>query len=168
MIKRILLFVLLATLTISFVACKKSSVEISMEMESGGTFIIHLFPKDAPKTVNNFVKLVNESFYNGLQFHRVLSGELVQGGDPKGDGTGGPGYQIKFENSGLKHKTGSVAMARKTSSQKNEGSQFYICLKPQQSFDAKFTVFGKVISGMDVVQNIKRGDKIKKAYVSSH
>jgi peptidyl-prolyl cis-trans isomerase B (cyclophilin B) len=129
-------------------------------MEKGGIIKIEFFPDDAPKTVENFVTLAKKGFYNGLIFHRVIPGFMAQGGDPKGDGTGGPGYTIKDEFNKQKHVRGAVAMAR-TSAPNSSGSQFYICFEPQPHLDGGYVVFGKVVSGMNIVDNIKKGDKMK-------
>jgi len=131
-----------------------------IEMEKGGVIKIEFFPDDAPKTVENFVTLAKKGFYNGLTFHRVIPGFMAQGGDPKGDGTGGPGYKIKDEFNKQKHVRGAVAMAR-TDAPNSAGSQFYICFKPQPHLDGGYVVFGKVVSGMNIVDNIKKGDKMK-------
>jgi cyclophilin family peptidyl-prolyl cis-trans isomerase len=123
-----------------------------------GSFELALDAKAAPQTVANFVKLSNEGFYNGLKFFRIVQGFMIQGGDPKNDGTGGPGYTVPAEI-GLKHLKGAIAMAR-TGDQVNpkkdsSGSQFYITLDAQPSLDAAgYTVFGYVTSGMDVVEKI--------------
>ena len=129
-------------------------------MENGGEIVIEFFPKDAPKTVENFVTLAKKGFYDGLTFHRVEPGFVVQGGDPKGDGTGGPGYKIKAEFNKQQHDRGAVAMAR-SQDPDSAGSQFYITLGPAHFLDGKYTVFGKVTSGMNIVDNIKKGDKMK-------
>jgi peptidyl-prolyl cis-trans isomerase B (cyclophilin B) len=129
-------------------------------MENGGEIVIEFFPQDAPKTVENFVTLAKKGFYDGLAFHRVEPGFVVQGGDPKGDGTGGPGYKIKAEFNKQPHVRGVVAMAR-SNDPDSAGSQFYITLAPANFLDGKYTVFGKVTSGMDVVDKIKKGDKMK-------
>ena len=129
-------------------------------MEKGGEIKIDFFPEDAPKTVENFVTLAKKGFYNGLTFHRVEPGFVVQGGDPKGNGTGGPGYTIKAEFNKQKHVRGTVAMAR-SNDPDSAGSQFYICFKPAPFLDGQYTVFGIVTSGMDVVDRIKVGDKMK-------
>jgi len=136
----------------------KQVAEITME--KGGVIKIELFPDDAPKTVENFVTLAKKGFYDGLVFHRVIPGFMAQGGDPKGDGTGGPGYTIKDEFNKQKHVRGAVAMAR-TSAPNSSGSQFYICFEPQPHLDGGYVVFGKVTSGMNIVDNIKKGDKMK-------
>ncbi len=124
-----------------------------------GDVTIELYPQDAPQTVENFIKLVKEGFYDGLTFHRVIPGFVAQGGDPKGNGSGGPGYTIKDEFNQRKHVTGTVAMARPNKPD-SAGSQFYICLAPQPHLDGKYTVFGQVTDGMDAVKKIKQGDKM--------
>ncbi len=134
-----------------------------IEMEAG-RIVIEFYEKDAPGTVANFVKLAKQGFYDGLSFHRVVPGFVVQGGDLKGDGTGGPGYTIKDEFNSRKHLTGTVAMAR-TPAPNSAGSQFYICLAPQPALDGKYTVFGQLVEGMDVVMKIKRGDIMKKVTI---
>ena len=127
-----------------------------------GKFSVVLFPKEAPKTVANFEKLVSSKFYDGLTFHRVIPGFVAQGGDPKGDGTGGPGWSIPDElNSSLKHLDGSLAMA-KSAMPNSAGSQFYLCLGAQPHLDKKYTVFGQVVSGLDVVHKLEVGDKMLK------
>ena len=129
-------------------------------MEKGGQIELELYPEVAPKTVDNFVKLANKGFYNGLTFHRVEPGFVVQGGDPDGNGMGGPGYTIKAEFSDRHHERGTLAMARSMDPD-SAGSQFYICLGPAPFLDGKYTVFGKVTKGMDVVDKIRVGDKMK-------
>jgi peptidyl-prolyl cis-trans isomerase B (cyclophilin B) len=139
---------------------KKVKQTAVITMEKGGEIVIEFFPDDAPKTVENFVTLAKKGFYDGLTFHRVEPNFVVQGGDPKGDGTGGPGYKIKAEFNKQPHVRGVVAMAR-SSDPDSAGSQFYITLAPAHFLDGKYTVFGKVSSGMDVVDKIKKGDKMK-------
>ena len=129
-------------------------------MEKGGEIRIELFPEDAPKTVESFIALSKKGFYDGLTFHRVEPGFVAQGGDPKGDGTGGPGYTLKAEFNQRKHVRGTVAMAR-SASPDSAGSQFYICFAPASHLDGKYTVFGQVVKGMEVVDQIKRGDRMK-------
>jgi cyclophilin family peptidyl-prolyl cis-trans isomerase len=126
---------------------------------NGKQIRIEFFPEDAPKTVENFVTLAKKGFYNGLGFHRVVPDFVVQGGCPKGDGTGGPGYQIKAEFNKQKHVRGSVAMAR-SSSPDSAGSQFYITYGATPHLDNNYTVFGKVVSGMEEVDRIKQGDRM--------
>ncbi len=129
-------------------------------MEKGGTIEIELYPEDAPKTVENFITLAKKGFYNGLTFHRVVPGFVVQGGDPNGNGNGGPGYTIKAEFNKRQHLRGTVAMAR-AQDPDSAGSQFYICLAPQPSLDNNYTVFGQVTKGMEVVDKIGVGDRMK-------
>ncbi|HKZ08354.1 MAG TPA: peptidylprolyl isomerase [Methylomirabilota bacterium] len=129
-------------------------------MEKGGDIVIEFYPNDAPKTVENFVKLANKGFYNGVTFHRREEGFVIQGGDPKGNGTGGPGYTIPAEFNKQKHVRGAVAMAR-TQDPNSAGSQFYICLAPANFLDGQYTVFGIVTKGMEVVDKVKVGDKMK-------
>ena len=137
-------------------------------LQKGGEIRIEFFPEDAPKTVENFVKLASQGFYDGQLFHRVEPGFVVQTGDPQsktlkpGDpklGTGGPGYTIKAEFNKRPHQRGVVAMAR-TSDPDSASSQFYITLAPANFLDGKYTVFGTVVSGMTVVDSIKVGDRI--------
>jgi peptidyl-prolyl cis-trans isomerase B (cyclophilin B) len=138
-------------------------------LEKGGRITLEFFPADAPKTVENFVKLANQGLYDGTTFHRVEPGFVVQGGDPLskklpvGDpkiGTGGPGYTVKAEFNKRKHDRGVVAMAR-SEDPNSAGSQFYITLAPANFLDGRYTVFGRVTSGMEVVDTIKPGDRIK-------
>ena len=139
---------------------KKVKQSAVITMEKGGEIKIEFFPEDAPKTVENFVTLAKKGFYDGLTFHRVIPGFMAQGGDPKGTGTGGPGYTIKDEFNKRKHVRGTVAMAR-TNAPNSAGSQFYICFAPQAHLDGQYTVFGQVTSGMEAVDKIKVGDKMK-------
>jgi peptidyl-prolyl cis-trans isomerase B (cyclophilin B) len=136
-----------------------------IEMKKGGRIVFEFYPKDAPGTVDNFIKLANKGFYNGLKFHRVIPGFMAQGGDPLGSGMGGPGYTIKDEFNSRKHLKGTVAMA-KTMEPDSAGSQFYICFEPQPSLDGKYTVFGQVIEGIDVVDGIQKDDVMKKVYIA--
>jgi len=138
-------------------------------MDKGGEIRIEFFPQDAPKTVQNFVRLASDGFYDGTTFHRVEPGFVVQGGDPlsktlpQGDpriGTGDPGYKIKAEFNPRPHDRGVVAMARSRDPD-SAGSQFYITLAPAHFLDGKYTVFGHVVSGMEVVDTIRPGDRIK-------
>lgn len=128
-----------------------------------GNIVAELYPKDAPQHVNNFVFLARDGFYNNLTFHRVVPGFVIQGGDPLGNGTGGPGYGIPPEIK-AKHTKGALAMARRAGPAQttpSSGSQFYITLAPQPGLDGEYTVFGQVISGMDVVAKIAVGDVIQ-------
>jgi len=135
-----------------------------IEMQNGGKIVFEFYPKDAPKTVDNFITLTNKGFYNDLKFHRVIPGFMAQGGDPEGTGMGGPGYTIKDEFNSQKHIKGTVAMAR-PSAPDSAGSQFYICFEPQPHLDGDYTVFGQVIEGMDIVDGIKQGDVMKKVTI---
>lgn len=130
-----------------------------------GTIVMEFYPDVAPNTVANFKKLAGNGFYNGLSFHRYVEGFVIQGGDPRGNGTGGPGYQIKAEFNSKKHLTGTVAMAR-SQHPDSAGSQFYICLAPQPFLDGNYTVFGQVIEGMDVVMQLRQGDQMKEVKVN--
>ncbi len=128
-----------------------------------GDIVAELYPKDAPQTVNNFVFLARDGFYNGLTFHRVVPNFVIQGGDPAGNGTGGPGYTIPPEIK-AKHTKGALAMARRggpAQTTPSSGSQFYITLEPQPGLDGDYTVFGQVTQGQDVVQKIAVGDVIQ-------
>ena len=137
-----------------------------IEMEKGGTIDLELFPDTAPKTVANFKLLINKGFYNGLTFHRVIPGFVAQGGCPLGNGTGDPGYKIPAEFNQRPHLRGTLAMAR-AADPNSAGSQFYICLAPQPSLNGKYTVFGQVIAGMDIVDQIRIGDRMKKVILVS-
>lgn len=139
---------------------KKVKQTAVITLEKGGEIKIEFYPEDAPKTVENFVTLARKGFYDGLTFHRVVPGFVVQGGDPKGNGTGGPGYTIKAEFNKRKHVRGTVAMAR-AQDPNSAGSQFYITFGPQPGLDGQYTVFGQVVSGMESVDKIKVGDKMK-------
>ncbi len=125
-----------------------------------GDIVLDLYAEHAPKTVNNFVFLANEGFYNGTVFHRVISDFMIQGGDPTGTGRGGPGYQFEDEVKAnpLKHETGVISMAN--SGPDSNGSQFFITHSPQPHLNGKHTVFGKVTSGQAVVDAIRQGDGI--------
>jgi len=122
-----------------------------------GDIHIEFFDKDAPNTVKNFKDLIQDGFYDGLNFHRVIPNFVIQGGCPNGTGTGGPGYHIPCEINLQKHLTGSLSMAH--AGKDTGGSQFFICHSPQPHLDGVHTVFGKT-SDMDVVNSIKPGDEI--------
>jgi peptidyl-prolyl cis-trans isomerase B (cyclophilin B) len=123
-----------------------------------GDIVLELYAKDAPVTVNNFVSLAKKGFYNGLTFHRIIPGFMAQGGDPTGNGTGGPGYKFQDEFSQRTHVTGSLSMAN--SGPNTNGSQFFICYAPQPHLNGKHTVFGQCTSGMDVLNKLVNGDKM--------
>ena len=132
---------------------------ITFEMENGDIMKAELYPQVAPNTVNNFISLVNKGFYDGLIFHRVINGFMIQGGDPGGTGMGGPGYGIKgeFAQNGfandLKHSAGVLSMAR-SMMPNSAGSQFFIMHKDAPHLDGAYAAFGKIIEGMDVVNKI--------------
>ena len=132
---------------------------ITFEMENGDIMKAELYPRVAPNTVNNFISLVNKGFYDGLIFHRVINGFMIQGGDPEGTGMGGPGYGIKgeFAQNGfandLKHTAGVLSMAR-SMMPNSAGSQFFIMHKDAPHLDGAYAAFGKIIEGMDVVNKI--------------
>lgn len=130
-----------------------------------GNIVLELYAKAAPLHVNNFVFLARQGFYDGLTFHRVVPKFVIQGGDPSGNGTGGPGYQIPAEI-GLPHAQGAVAMARQPDAvnpeRQSSGSQFYITLEATPHLDGAYSVFGYVTKGFDVVQKIQKGDVIKR------
>jgi peptidyl-prolyl cis-trans isomerase B (cyclophilin B) len=132
---------------------------------SRGTIVCDLFTKDAPKTVNNFVFLAREGFYDGTTFHRVINDFMVQGGDPTGTGRGGPGYRFEDElkNNPNKHKVGSLSMAN--AGPNTNGSQFFITHVVTDWLDGKHTVFGEVRDGQDVVNSVKQGDRLNKVTI---
>lgn len=134
---------------------------VKLTLSSGEFMIIELYPEMAPKTVENFVSLVSNKFYDGLTFHRVISGFMIQGGCPKGNGTGGPGHHIEGEFSAngfdnpLKHTRGVISMAR-AQDPNSAGSQFFIMHKDSPHLDGQYAAFGKVIEGIDVVDFIAK------------
>lgn len=162
--KRFSIKLLIGAIVILFLlgGCSPKEVKnpiVTIEMENGGVIKMELYPDIAPNTVANFVSLAEQGFYDGTTFHRVIPGFMIQGGDPKGDGTGGPGYTIKgeftsngFEN-GLKHERGVVSMARAMHPD-SAGSQFFIMVEKAPHLDGQYASFGKVIEGMDVVDEI--------------
>ncbi len=131
----------------------------TFKLAKGGEFVVQLFPDKAPKTVNSFVFLAREGYYDGTSFHRVLEGFMAQGGDPTGTGAGGPGYQFEYEPNDLTFdKPGVVAMANSGAATPTNGSQFFITFVPTPQLNGGYTVFGQVIDGMDVVNGITRRD----------
>ena len=132
---------------------------VKFQMDDGSTFSAELYPEIAPNTVNNFISLVKKGFYDGLIFHRVIKGFMIQGGDPEGTGMGGPGYSIKgefdlngFTNS-LKHTTGVLSMARSMDAD-SAGSQFFIMHETSPHLDGSYAAFGKVTNGIEVINKI--------------
>ena len=149
---------------------------VTIEMENGGVIKAELYPEVAPNTVNNFISLVKQGFYDGIIFHRVIPGFMIQGGDPKGVGSGGPGYCIKgeFRANGFKnellHSRGVLSMAR-TMAPNSAGSQFFIMVAPAPHLDGQYAAFGQVTEGQDIAIDIARvprnmmNDKPKKDQV---
>ena len=132
---------------------------MTLTMEDGGKIVAELYPEKAPQSVRNFISLANKGFYDGLIFHRVISGFMIQGGCPQGTGVGGPGYCIKGEfklngvKNNLSHKRGVLSMAR-AQSPNSAGSQFFIMHEDGEFLDGQYAAFGKVLEGMDVVDKI--------------
>lgn len=167
-VRNVIGFLLVFGIVFAITGCQKeedySNVEnpiVTMEFEEFGVVEIELYPQVAPNTVKNFIHLIENGFYDGLTIHRIVPGFVIQGGDPNGDGTGGPGYTIKgeFKSNGynknnLKHTQGVISMARRPTSNNSAGSQFFIMLADHSSLDGDYAAFGKVISGMDVVFDI--------------
>lgn len=178
--KKTIMVIMLITLSLALWGCSsdnnderviKDSGEVQSEknpqvtiiMENSEEIVLELYPETAPNTVYNFLSLVDDRFYDGLTFHRVIPGFMIQGGDPHGDGTGGPGYSIKgeFESNGIenniKHDQGVISMARSTDPD-SAGSQFFIMHDAAPNLDGDYAAFGKVIEGMDVVDAIAKTD----------
>ncbi|MDR0168731.1 peptidylprolyl isomerase [Bacillus paranthracis] len=134
-------------------------------MENGEKIDLEFSPEEAPKTVENFKKLAEQGFYDGVTFHRVIPGFVSQGGDPTGTGAGGPGYSIPCETDGNPHRhlVGSLSMAH--AGRNTGGSQFFIVHEPQPHLDGVHTVFGKVTSGIETVLNMRQGDVMKEVKV---
>ena len=132
---------------------------VTINFKDGDVIKVELFPKIAPNTVNNFISLVSKGFYNGICFHRVIEGFMIQGGDPQGRGIGGPGYSIKGEfssngfNNPLKHERGVISMAR-SMNPNSAGSQFFIMHQNSPHLDGQYAAFGKVVEGIEVVDKI--------------
>ena len=137
---------------------EEDAVYVATIETNRGSMELELYPQHAPKTVNNFVFLAGEGFYDGVTFHRVIDNFVIQGGDPTGTGRGGPGYRFEDELRGnpLKHETGAISMAN--AGPNTNGSQFFITHSPQPHLDGRHTVFGKVVKGQDVVNAIQQGD----------
>jgi len=143
---------------------KETNPIVTIEMENGGVMKLELYPEVAPESVHNFVSLVQAGFYNGVIFHRVIPGFMIQGGDPDGTGMGGPGYSIKGEFSGngvenkLVHTRGVLSMAR-SMMPNSAGSQFFIMHEDSPHLDGQYAAFGKLIEGIEVVDAIAEGDR---------
>ena len=145
---------------------KTDNPVVAIYIEKYGSVVMELYPEIAPNTVNNFIYLVKSGFYDNNTFHRLMTGFVLQGGDPTGTGTGGPNYSIKGEfssngfNNSLKHTEGIVSMARNSSSYDSAGSQFFIMLGDADFLDGNYAAFGKVIDGMDTVKAIERKERV--------
>lgn len=146
----------------------KNKPIVTIEMENGGVIKLELYPSKAPETVKNFISLINNGFYNGLTFHRTIPGFMIQGGDPKGTGIGGPGYSIKgefsengFENN-IPHVRGIISMARSMMPD-SAGSQFFIVTDDSDFLNGKYAAFGCVTDGMDVVDEIVKSRVITRS-----
>ena len=142
----------------------EKTYRITMETDRGD-MELELYPEYAPKTVNNFIFLAREGFYDGVVFHRVISDFMIQGGDPTGTGRGGPGYAFEDEvaENPLRHETGVISMAN--AGPNTNGSQFFITHSPQPHLDGMHTVFGKLVEGQEIVNAIQQGDRIVKITV---
>lgn len=172
------IFALVAALsvTLSVFAATKNSGESPIEVKDpentlvmqlkDGDVIIEMYPDAAPKHVARIKELVRQGFYNGLKFHRVIDGFVAQTGDPRGNGTGGSGLQLKAEFNDRHHGRGAVSMAR-GAFQDSADSQFFICLTDQSYLDGKYTLWGQVISGMEYVDNIKKGNPVANGIVEN-
>ena len=143
----------------------QTTYRITIETNKGN-MELELYPEYAPKTVNNFVFLTQEGFYDGVVFHRVINDFMIQGGDPTGTGSGGPGYKFEDEvaENPLRHETGVISMAN--AGPNTNGSQFFITHSPQPHLDGMHTVFGKVVEGLEIVNAIQQGDRMVKVLVS--
>ena len=160
----LILLTLIAGCALPFGGNLTPEEQVAVVTTDRGIFVVEFYPDAAPVAVDNFIKLINERFYDGLTFHRIVEGFVAQGGCPKGDGTGGPGWTIvdEYTNPNQRpHLRGTVAMAR-TPAPNSSGSQFYICFKPQPDLDGNYTTFGGVIQGMDVVDRLEIGDVMTK------
>jgi len=142
----------------------ENKINITLTMENGGVITAELYPDIAPITVENFVSLAKKNFYDGLIFHRVIPNFMIQGGDPEGAGTGGPGYSIKGEfasngiENNLKHERGVLSMAR-SGNPDSAGSQFFIMVKSSPHLDGQYAAFGKVLTGMEVADEIAAAER---------
>ena len=148
---------------------KPTGKEIAVITTSKGVIRVQLAGNDAPIHVGNFVELAQKGFYNGLTFHHYVPDFVIQGGDPKGDGTGGPGYRIKQEyttNPNNSHEDGALAMAR-SQNPDSAGSQFYFCLGAQHFLDPNYTVFGQTLEGFDTIAALRKGDTIESIVIEN-
>ena len=161
--KKLMLFILLCFMFILTGCGTPENPIVTMEIENYGTIKMELYPEYAPNTVANFVTLIESGFYDGNNFHRLMPGFVLQGGDPNGNGSGGPGYTIRgefkengFPQNTISHTKGIVSMGRQASNYNSVGSQFFIVLSDDHTFDLdyKYPAFGKVIEGMDIIEKI--------------
>lgn len=143
----------------------KETYQVEINTDKG-QIVLELYPEHAPKTVNNFIFLTQQNFYDGVTFHRVIDNFMIQGGDPTGTGRGGPGYRFEDELAGnpLRHESKVISMAN--AGPNTNGSQFFITHSPQPHLDGKHTVFGKVVRGEDVVDLIKQGDRMESVRIA--
>lgn len=167
---KLLCMTLALSLMLVFTGCSsspetKTSNKVQVTMEDGKTFVIECKPEFAPKTCENFLKLVDDGFYNGLTFHRVIDNFVAQGGDPKGDGTGGSGNTVEgefsdnnFAQNTLKHTRGTVSMAR-SSDPNSATSQFFICYTDLSHLDGQYAAFGEVTEGMETVDDFLKVER---------
>ena len=170
MIKKVVISIISISFIVLLSGCKKvENPIVTMEIENYGTIKMELYPEYAPNTVANFVNLIEKGFYNNNSFHRLMPGFVLQGGDPNGNGQGGPGYTIRgefsingFPQNTLSHTTGIVSMARTSTDYNSAGSQFFIVLSDNEtlSLDNQYAAFGKVIEGMDIVKKIEETAEI--------
>ena len=170
--KRLMILFVICTMLL-LTGCKEiENPIVTMEIENYGTIKMELYPEYAPNTVANFVNLVEDGFYDNNSFHRLMPGFVLQGGDPDGNGAGGPGYTIRgefsingFPQNSLSHTTGIVSMARTSADYNSAGSQFFIVLSDNytSSLDKQYAAFGKVIEGIDIIQNIANTADIEDA-----
>jgi peptidyl-prolyl cis-trans isomerase B (cyclophilin B) len=154
------IFVLALAVALLAAGCARQEDEyLNIKVTAYGTMKIELYNRDAPRNVANVTRLAESGFYNGLTFHRLIPGFMIQGGDPNGDGTGGPGYTVPAEIE-RKHERGSMAMARQGDNvnpkKRSSGSQFYICFAPTPQLDGQYTVIGRLVEGWEVLDSLER------------
>jgi cyclophilin family peptidyl-prolyl cis-trans isomerase len=154
---------MIPTKPVGILSSERIKGKVTHLITNKGEIIFELYADDAPKTVSNFVALAESGFYNGLIFHRVVPRFVIQGGDPLGNGIGGPGYKFEDEPVHREYLEGTVAMAN--AGPNTNGSQFFICLEDQPSLPKNYTIFGQVISGLDVVCSISVGDKMERVLI---
>ena len=158
---------------LAFSSCQEPKPTVTIDTERG-SIIIELYPEVAPRTVENFATLISQGFYNDLTFHRYVPGFVIQGGCPKGDGTGGPGWKIfgEFQDPELrklmpKHEKGVLSMAR-SQDPNSAGSQFYICLGEAPHLDSQYASFGRVVTGIEIADQLRQNDKMIKVIIENY